>query len=83
MKTYFALFLIATCSALVITPLIRRLCQRFKLLDVPADGRRVHTSALPRLGGVAVYLSLMLALSSLFLVSNLVTEALEIGRAHV
>ena len=76
MKTYFALFLIATLSALIITPLIRRFCERFKLLDVPADGRRVHTSAIPRLGGVAIYLSLMLALSSLFLVSNLVTEAL-------
>ena len=76
MKTYFALFIIASCSALVLTPLIRRLCERFGLLDVPADGRRVHTSAIPRLGGVAIYLSLLLALSSLFLVSNLVTESL-------
>ncbi|HEY8185772.1 MAG TPA: MraY family glycosyltransferase [Pyrinomonadaceae bacterium] len=76
MKTYFALFFIATSSALVITPIIRRLCERFKLLDVPADGRRLHTSAIPRLGGVAVYLSLMLALASLLFVSNLVTERL-------
>ncbi len=77
MKTYFALFLIATFSALVITPLIRRLCERFKLLDVPADGRRVHTNAIPRLGGVAIYLSLMLALSTLLFVSNLVTASLQ------
>ena len=76
MKTYFALFIIATCSALVITPLVRRLCERFRLLDVPVDGRRVHTIAIPRLGGVAIYLSLLLALSSLMLVSNLLTEAL-------
>jgi len=76
-KTYFALFLIATFSALVITPVVRRLCERFKLLDVPADGRRVHTSAIPRLGGVAIYLSLLLALSSLLFVSNLVTESLQ------
>ena len=66
MKTYFALFLIATFSALIITPLIRRLCERFKLLDVPADGRRVHTNAIPRLGGVAIYLSLMLDIFNLF-----------------
>lgn len=76
MKTYIALFVIATSSTLIITPLIRRLCERFKLLDVPADGRRVHTNAIPRLGGVAIYLSLMLALSSLLFVSNLVTESL-------
>jgi UDP-GlcNAc:undecaprenyl-phosphate/decaprenyl-phosphate GlcNAc-1-phosphate transferase len=79
-KTYFALFLIATFSALTITPVIRRLCQRFKLLDVPADGRRVHTTAIPRLGGVAIYLSLLLALSSLLLVSNVLTETLAFYR---
>jgi UDP-GlcNAc:undecaprenyl-phosphate/decaprenyl-phosphate GlcNAc-1-phosphate transferase len=77
MKTYFALFLIATFSALVITPLIRRLCERFKLLDVPRDGRRVHRSAIPRLGGVAIYLSLLLALSSLLFVSNVLTQSLQ------
>jgi len=77
LKTYFALFLIATIASLIITPLIRRLCERFQLLDVPADGRRVHTSAIPRLGGVAIYLSLLLALSSLLFVSNLVTESLH------
>jgi UDP-GlcNAc:undecaprenyl-phosphate GlcNAc-1-phosphate transferase len=79
MKTYFALFLIATFSALVITPLIRRLCERFKLLDVPADGRRVHKSAIPRLGGIAIYASIVLALSTLPFISNLLTESL---RAH-
>src|SRR6266478_1954305 len=80
MKTYFALFLIATFSALAITPLIRRLCERFKLLDVPADERRVHTRAIPRLGGVAIYLSVLLALSSLLFVSNLLTESLQFYR---
>ncbi len=76
MKTYFALFLLSTFSALAITPVIRRLCQRFNLLDVPADDRRVHTSGIPRLGGVAIYLSIVVALSSLLLVTNLVTETL-------
>lgn len=76
MRTYFALFLIATCAALLITPLVRRLCERFKLLDVPVDGRRVHKYGIPRLGGVAIYASLMLALATLPLVSNLLTLAL-------
>ena len=61
MKTYFALFLIATVSALIITPLIRRLCQRYNLLDVPKDGRRVHKSAVPRLGGIAIFASAYMA----------------------
>jgi UDP-GlcNAc:undecaprenyl-phosphate GlcNAc-1-phosphate transferase len=76
-NTYFGLFLIATFGSLVITPLIRRLCERFRLLDVPADGRRIHTNAIPRLGGVAIYLSLVVALSTLPMVSNLLTESLR------
>lgn len=79
MRTYFALFLIATFSSLIITPVIRNLCHRFKLLDVPRDGRRVHTMAIPRLGGVAIYFSIGLALSTLPLVSNALTHSL---RAH-
>jgi UDP-GlcNAc:undecaprenyl-phosphate GlcNAc-1-phosphate transferase len=77
LKTYFALFLIATTAALLITPLIRRMCQRFKLLDVPTDGRRVHKHGIPRLGGLAIYVSMMLALATLPLVSNLLTQSLQ------
>ena len=76
MKTYFALFVIATIASLGITPVIRRLCERFRLLDVPADGRRVHVKAIPRLGGVAIFLSMATALSLLPLVSNLLTQSL-------
>lgn len=77
MKSYFVLFLIATFSSLIITPLIRRLCERFKLLDVPADNRRVHTRAIPRLGGIAIFAACGLALATLPLFSNLLTESLK------
>lgn len=83
MNTYFALFLIATISALVITPVIRRLCQRFKFLDVPEDARRVHQNAIPRLGGVAIFISFILALSALPLVSNLLTDSLQAYKSEL
>jgi UDP-GlcNAc:undecaprenyl-phosphate/decaprenyl-phosphate GlcNAc-1-phosphate transferase len=76
-NTYFALFLIATFASLIITPMVRRLCVRFKLMDVPADLRRVHKSAIPRLGGVAIFASALIALSTLPLVSNLLTQSLR------
>ena len=76
MKTYFALFVIATIASLVTTPLIRRLCQRLKLLDVPIDSRRIHRTAIPRLGGVALFLSCLAALSLLPFVDNLLTDTL-------
>ncbi len=77
MRTYFALFSIATFASLVLSPLIRRLCERFQVLDVPADSRRIHQRATPRLGGIAIFLSVMLALSSIPLVSNLLTQSLQ------
>jgi UDP-GlcNAc:undecaprenyl-phosphate GlcNAc-1-phosphate transferase len=77
LKTYFALFLIATIASLVTTPLIRRLCERYKLLDVPLDGRRIHRKAVPRLGGIALYLSCLSTLSLLWFWDNLLTQTLS------
>jgi UDP-GlcNAc:undecaprenyl-phosphate/decaprenyl-phosphate GlcNAc-1-phosphate transferase len=77
LKTYFALFSIATIASLITTPLIRRLCERYKLLDVPSDGRRIHRKAVPRLGGLALYFSCLSALSLLPFVDNLLTQTLS------
>ncbi len=83
MNTYFALFLIATFASLTITPLIRRLCERYRLLDLPVEGRRLHSKAVPRLGGVAVYLSCVIALSTLPFVDNLLTQTLRLHTAEI
>ena len=77
MKTYLALFLIAASASLILTPLLRRFCERYRLVDEPKDNRRVHQKAVPRLGGVAIFLSILIALSVLALVNNLVTRALH------
>ncbi|MGH9939938.1 MAG: glycosyltransferase family 4 protein [Blastocatellia bacterium] len=71
LNTYLLLFIIAICSSLVLTPVVRRLCERYGWLDEPRDGRRVHHKAIPRLGGVAVALSMLLALAALLFVDNL------------
>jgi UDP-GlcNAc:undecaprenyl-phosphate GlcNAc-1-phosphate transferase len=76
LKTYFALFLIATIASLITTPLIRRLCQRWNLLDVPLGGRRIHRIPVPRLGGIAIFISCLSALSLLAFWDNLLTQTL-------
>ena len=83
MNTYFALFVIATVASLVITPVVRRLCERFQLLDIPSDTRRLHTKATPRLGGVAIYLSCLIALSTLPFVDNLLTQTLKARSSEI
>ena len=77
MKTYFALFLIAAFTALIVTPLLRRFCERYGLVSAPDGDRHIHQTAVPRLGGVAIFLSVVIALSSLVLVQNQLTETLR------
>jgi len=77
MKTYFSLFLIAAFASLVLTPLLRRLCDRFGLVSEPQDSRHIHRKAVPRLGGVAIFLSVLIALSALLLLENLLTQKLS------
>lgn len=77
MKTYFVLFLAAAFSSAALTPLLRRFCERFGMVDAPKGDRHVHRKPIPRLGGIAIFLSVLIALSSLFLVRNLLTETLR------
>src|SRR6266513_2649468 len=77
MKTYLTLFLVAAFSSAVLTPLLRRFCERHGLLDASLDQRRIHQRAVPRLGGVAIFISIIIALCSLALVHNLLTQTLR------
>jgi len=83
MKTYFALFLISATASLGLTPLLRRFCERYRLVDEPLDNRRVHMKAVPRLGGVAIFLSLLIPLSVLLLLNNLLTQTLRPERRGI
>ncbi|MDX1920938.1 MAG: MraY family glycosyltransferase [Candidatus Caenarcaniphilales bacterium] len=59
-------FAIALISSLILTPLICNWAVKLKLLDKPG-GRHIHKNPVPRLGGVSIYLSLIIA-SLLFLI---------------
>src|ERR1700755_597921 len=83
MDTYLTVFAIALSSSLVLTPLLRRAAQRLGWVDTPADGRRLHTLPVPRVGGVAVFFSVGLALAALPLVDNRVTGILRQSRREV
>ena len=76
MNTYLVIFLSALGASLVLTPSIRRFCQRVEWLDVPQDGRRLHTAPVPRLGGVAIFLSVMLSMASLSLIDSGISHAM-------
>src|SRR4051812_40925168 len=77
MNTYLTLFIIALSSSLFLTPIVRRMAQRFGFLDAPQDDRRIHVIPVPRLGGIAIFLSVGLTLAALPLLDNLVKQSLR------
>ncbi len=63
--------------ALALTPLSRQLARRFNVLDQPSS-RKIHTSATPYLGGLAIYGGMALALV-VFSPRDYLVETLAIG----
>lgn len=59
------LFWMAFVLVYFFVPLIIRICLRFKILDKPSS-RKVHTKAMPRLGGLALIFAFFLTLWFVF-----------------
>ena len=60
---YFAILAAALVVTFVATPLVRRFALRRGLVDRPG-GRKVHETPIPRLGGVAIFLGVAVAVAA-------------------
>ena len=69
MTTVLFTFIAAFLCALVTTPVVKKIALRHGLVDKPS-GRKVHDNPLPRIGGVAIFLSFFLPFGVLFLVRH-------------
>ncbi len=58
-------FLIALAISWWLTPEIRSRALKLGLVDKPGEERRIHKVPIPRLGGVAIYISVMLTIAIL------------------
>ena len=65
MTTILFTFIVAFVFALVITPVVNRLACCYNLVDNPS-GRKVHNVAVPRLGGIAIFLAFFFPFALLF-----------------
>ncbi|HEY9787261.1 MAG TPA: MraY family glycosyltransferase [Candidatus Obscuribacterales bacterium] len=64
-ETHIPGFLIALSVSWWLTPEIRARALRLGLVDKPGEERRIHKVPVPRLGGVAIYMSMMLTMTLL------------------
>lgn len=56
---YFLAFVGSCVMVAVLTPFVRSLAMRLRVLDVPGEPRKIHNKPTPLLGGVAVFLGLI------------------------
>lgn len=59
---YLGGFLIAAIIAWMLSAAIRRLALRYKLVDVPDTVRKLHARSTPLVGGVAIFVALIIAI---------------------
>lgn len=56
-------FVLSAAVAAAMAPLSIRLAHKLGVIDVPRDGRRVHTKPIPRFGGLAIFAGSMAAMT--------------------
>ena len=52
--------LTAAVLAFAVTPLVKKLAQKVGAIDVPTDGRRMHHTPIPRMGGLAIFIAFLI-----------------------
>src|SRR5437899_11934562 len=65
-----SIFACSAAYALLLTPLTIALARRIGAVDLP-DARKIHDHAIPRLGGIAVFSSILLAAGTLLFIQRL------------
>lgn len=58
----FCCFLGAAIIAALCTPLAIKIAPKIGAIDIPKDERRMHTKAMPRFGGMAIFIAVTIAL---------------------
>ena len=73
MKTYFIVYFGAVILAVIFTPLVIFVAKSLNIYD-EKNVRKVHVKAIPRLGGVAIYLAAVLITIPVLLLNNSIGE---------
>ncbi|MDR0930624.1 MAG: undecaprenyl/decaprenyl-phosphate alpha-N-acetylglucosaminyl 1-phosphate transferase [Clostridiales bacterium] len=55
-------FIVAFLLAFATTPIVKIFAERIGAMDIPKDSRRVHNHPIPRLGGLAIFYSFLIAI---------------------
>ena len=71
-------FIIAVVISLFMTPIAKKIAVKVGAIDIPKDERRVHKKPMPLMGGLAIYISIIVA-SLIFLSVDKTLVSIIIG----
>jgi UDP-GlcNAc:undecaprenyl-phosphate GlcNAc-1-phosphate transferase len=60
--------LLSVVLGLGLTALVIKVSRKYGWLDMPTDERRIHSTPIPRLGGVAIFLSTVLTVGAVYVI---------------
>jgi UDP-GlcNAc:undecaprenyl-phosphate GlcNAc-1-phosphate transferase len=83
MKTYLALFVSSACISVCLTSLILRFSKKYGIGQDPSGERKIHSRSIPRLGGIAIFLSVIATLSLLLSYDNGITRVFSIHLSDI
>ena len=81
MKTYAATYCLAVLVGLIATPLVILFARRLKAMDAPGV-RRIHSSPVPRIGGLAIVIAALAGMLPALFLSNAIGAAFQAVRAE-
>jgi len=82
MKTYLYVYVGSTILAVISTPIVVRLGRKLNIVDAP-DVRKIHSEPVPRIGGVAIFISMMVPIILLLFLRNVIGYGFEFAQPKV
>ena len=82
MKTYFCTYLCSALLAVAVTPVVIWIAHKLKLLD-SVSARKVHSKPIPRIGGVAIFVSATALVITVLFLDNGIGGAFRSMQAQV
>ncbi|MDD2376586.1 MAG: MraY family glycosyltransferase [Clostridia bacterium] len=69
MGIVYFIIVITFLLSIIITPLTIKFANKFGFVDIPKDNRRVHVKPMPRIGGLAIVISMFIGLAIYYLIT--------------
>lgn len=77
MRTFLVAFLLSLSVSALLTPLVLRMARRLSLFDQPDGDRKIHTRAIPRLGGISIVLGFSAPVLGLLMLDQSMSQVLR------